>query len=352
MRIGLKEARSNFLGKGGMVMKRQIQRWAGIGFLCFAVMLCLATKASAKDPEFPTRPIEFIITYGAGGTTDLSCRGLCEAASKHLTQPVVPINKIGASGVTGTAIIKNAKPDGYTIGVFTQSAAFIIPFVQETPYDTIKDFTPIIHFGEYIYPLLVRVDKPWKTWKELVEWAKKNPGQIRVGITGSKYTQVQGIALARLEVKENVKFTFIPFKGGPETLTALLGGNIDLYGSTLDTTTKDYISMGKVKVLSFLSKSKFPGFENIPSTGEIYGISVSNLIGVIGPKGLSSYVSKKLETAFTRATKEPSFVDLMKKMDTAIVYMTGEEMGKYIEKTYKEHEILIKQLKAEESKKN
>lgn len=333
-------------------MKRLIKRCIGIGFLGFSVFVGFAMNGLAKDPEFPTRPIEFIITYGAGGTTDLSCRGLCEAASRHLPQPVVPINKIGASGVTGTAVIKNAKPDGHTVGVFTQSAAFIIPFVQETPYDTLKDFTPIMHFGEYIYPLLVRADKPWKTWQELVEWARKNPGQIRVGITGSKYTQVQGIALARLEIKENIKFTFIPFKGGPETLIALLGGNIDLYGSTLDTTTKDYINMGKVRVLSFLSKSKFPGFENIPSTGEIYGITVSNLIGVIAPKGVPSFVAQRLESAFTKGTKEPSFIDLMKKMDTAIVYMTGEEMGKYIEKTYKEHEILIKQLKAEESKKN
>ena len=78
----------------------------------------------------------------------------------------------------------------------------------------------------------------------------------------------------------------------------------------------------------------------------MYGISVSNLIGVIGPKGLPPYVTKRLESAFTHATKEPSFIDLMKKMDTAIAYMTGEEMGKYIEKTYKEHEILIKQTES------
>jgi tripartite-type tricarboxylate transporter receptor subunit TctC len=332
-------------------MKRKIKKCIGIGVICFSAFFCFAIDGIAKDPDYPTRPIEFIITYGAGGTTDLSCRGLCEAASKHLPQPVIPINKIGASGVTGTALIKNAKPDGYTIGVFTQSPAFIIPFVQETPYDTLKDFTPIMHFGEYIYPLLVREDKPWKTWKELVEWARKNPRQIKVGTTGSKYTQVQGIALSRIELKENIKFTYIPFKSGPETLTALLGGTIDLYGSTVDTTTIDYLNMGKVRMLSFLSKSKLPGYEKLPNTDEIYGISVCNLIGVAGPKGLPPYVTKKLEEVLKKAIADPSFINLMKKMDTAIVYMTGEEMGKYIEKTYQEQGEIIKRLKEEEAKK-
>jgi len=332
-------------------MKRQIKKYIGIGVICLSAFVCFTIYGIAKDPDYPTRPIEFIITYGAGGTTDLSCRGLCEAASKHLPQPIIPINKIGASGVTGTAIIKNAKPDGYTIGVFTQSPAFIIPYVQETPYDTLKDFTPIIHYGEYIYPSLVREDKPWKTWKELVEWARKNPGQIKVGTTGAKYTQVQGIALSRIELKENIKFTYIPFKSGPETLTALLGGNIDLYGSTVDTTTMDYINMGKVRMLTFLSKSKLPGYEKLPNTEEIYGISVCNLIGVVGPKGLPPYITKKLEDVFTKATKDPSFISLMKKMHTAIVYMTGEEMGRYIEKTYKEQGEVIKRMKEEEAKK-
>lgn len=322
------------------------------GTIVLFVASLLMVGRYTEAASFPTRPIDFIITYSAGGTTDLSCRGLCEAAAKHLGQPFVPINKTGGSAVTGTAIIKNSKPDGYTVGVFTQSPAFIIPFVQEIPYDTLKDFTPIAHFGEYIYPLLVRVDKPWKTWKELVDWARKHPGEIRVGITGAKYTQVQGIALTRIEMKENVKFTYIPFKGGPETLTALLGGNIDLYGSTLDTTTKDFINMGKVRILSFLSKSKFGGFENIPSTGEIYGISVSNLIGVVGPRGIPPTVTKTLESAFMKGLKDPSFIDLMKRMDTAIVPMTGEEMGRYIKKVYYEQKDIIKKLKEDEGKKN
>jgi tripartite-type tricarboxylate transporter receptor subunit TctC len=332
-------------------MKRLIKRCIVVEILGCSIFVCSAMNGLAKDPAFPSRPIEFIITYGAGGTTDTSCRALCEAASKHLPQPVIPINKPGATGITGTAIIKNAKPNGYTIGVFTQSVAFIIPFVQETPYDPLKDFTPIVHFGEYIYPLLVREDKPWRTWEELIEWGGKNPGQIKAGITGSKYTQSQGIALSRIELKENVKLTYIPFKSSIETLTALLGGNIDLFCSSIDPATMDYISTRKVRILSFLSKSKIPEYEKIPSTEEMYGISIATLMGVVGPKGLPSNVTKTLEDAFTKGIREPSFVNFLKRIHTAIVYMPGEEMGKYIERSYKEHQEVISRLRAEEAKK-
>lgn len=331
------------------IRHRRIKTFMSLGVVC--LLVCFSTNALGKDPKYPTKQIEFIITYGAGGTTDLSCRALCEAASKHLPQPVIPINKPAASGITGTALIRNAKPDGYTIGVFTQSAAFIIPFVQEVPYDPLRDFTPIMHFGEFLYPVMVRADKPWKTWKELVEWARKNPGDIKVGITGSKSTQMLGIALYRIELKENIKFTYVPFKSSLETLTGLLGGHIDLFGASMDASSKDYINMGKLRILSFLSKSKLSGFEKIASTEELYGISVSNLKAVIGPKGLSPSVRKTLEEAFTKAIKEPSLLSAFKKMDTAVVYMPGEELRKYIEKNYKEHQELINRLKAEDIKK-
>jgi tripartite-type tricarboxylate transporter receptor subunit TctC len=198
---------------------------------------------------------------------------------------------------------------------------------------------------------MVRGDSPWKTWKELIEWAKAHPGEIKVGMPGSKYMQVQGIALGQIELRENVKFTYIPFKGASETLTALLGGNIDVYSTTVDASTVDYLKIGKVRLLAFSGKIKLPGYESIPSTDELYGISVCNFIGVVGPKGLPSYVAKTLIDAFQRGIKDPSFVDVMQKMYTPIVGMTGEEVGKYIAKTYKEQKEIIERLKKEEAKK-
>jgi tripartite-type tricarboxylate transporter receptor subunit TctC len=119
----------------------------------------------------------------------------------------------------------------------------------------------------------------------------------------------------------------------------------------VDPTNKEYIDMGKVRVISFLSKKKLPGYERIPSTFEMYGVANCNLMGVVGPKGLPSYVAKTLENAFAKGVKEPSFVSLMGKIYYDIIYMTGEEMGQYIMKTYNEYKEIIKQLKEDEAKK-
>lgn len=235
--------------------------------------------------------------------------------------------------------------------MFTQSAAFIAPFTQEVQYDPLSDFTPIMHYGHYLYPLLIRSDKPWKTWKDLIEWARKNPGGLKAGLTGTKYNQVQGITLSQIELKEKVKFTYIPFNSTPDMLRNLIGGNIDLFCSSVDPTNKEYIDMGKVRVISFLSKKKLPGHESIPSTFEMYGVANCNLIGVVGPKGLPSYVTKTLENVFAKGVKEPSFVSLMGKIYYDIIYMTGEEMGQYIAKTYTKYKEIIRQLKGDEAKK-
>lgn len=332
-------------------MERRVKCSLTFVVLCLFNFIIFPTNGISKDPDYPTKAIEFIITFGAGGLTDLSCRALCETVSKYLPKSVVPVNKPGASGVVGTTLIKEAKPDGYTIGSVTRSAVFIAPFLQEVSYDPLKDFTPIIHYGGYVDPVMIRGDKPWRTWKEIVEWARNHPGEIKIAVAGSKHTQVQAIGLSRIELKENIKFTYIPFKSSLECLTAIVGGNVDVFASTMDVATWDYINTGKLRIVSYLTGSKLPGYEAIPSTEEIYGIGICNLVGVIGPKGLPSYVTKKIEEVFTKAVKEPSFARIMEKMYSPVVYMSGEEMGKYIEKTYKEQKEIIKQLKEEEAKK-
>lgn len=301
--------------------------------------------------EYPTKQIEFIINFGPGGTSDLSARALAEATSKYLGQPVVPVNKPGGAGTIGVTYVKNAKPDGYTIGLITTSPAFILPHVQEVPYDMLRDFTPIVNYGEYLFNFMVRSDSPWKTFKEMIDFARQHPGEVKVGIAGSRVTNVNGIALSRVAAKENLKFTFIPYKSGAEILTALLGGHIDLYGSSVDPAAKDYISMGKVRILAFISDRKLPGFENVPTLQELYGVSIPNILGVIGPKGMSPHVKIKLEDALTKAIREPAFEDLMRKMDCVVTYMNSKELGEYIEKVYKEQKEVIEALKAEEAKK-
>jgi tripartite-type tricarboxylate transporter receptor subunit TctC len=245
-----------------------------------------------------------------------------------------------------------AKPDGYTLGSTSAGTAFTIPFIDSPPYKDLSGFTFIANFSSYIYPLMVRADAPWKTWKELMEWAKKNPKGVKVGITGAKEVTVQGYTLMNIEKRENVEFTYMPLKSSAETLSAILGGHITLYGSTSDTSTMPYLKEGKVRILAYMGPKteKIPGYEDIPSTEELYGVSIPKALGVIGPRGLPDHVLRKLDDAFAKATKDPDFINVADRMCMPVVYRSRVKMTQHMEELYKQGGEFIKMLKAEEAK--
>jgi tripartite-type tricarboxylate transporter receptor subunit TctC len=199
---------------------------------------------------------------------------------------------------------------------------------------------------------MVRGDAPWKTWKELIEWAKKNPRGVKVGITGSRENTVQGYTLMNIERKENVEFTYLPLKGSAGTLSALLGGHITLYGSTSDTSTLSYLKEGKVRILAYMGPKteKIPGYEDPPSTEELYGVSIPKALGVIGPRGLPDYVLKKLDDVFAKAVKEPEFIKVAERMCMPVVYRDRAQMNKHMEELYRQGKEFIDMLKAEKEK--
>src|SRR5512135_1565311 len=176
----------------------------------------------AFAPEkYPTKPITLLIGYPAGGSVDICARPFTSAAGKILGQPFIILNKPGGGSSVAMAILKNEKPDGYTIGLLI-SGAVMGQHLRAVPYDTAKDFTPIMQYGVYLYGLVVRSDSPWKTFKEFIDYAKNNPGKIRYSTGGSGTPQ--HLVMERLALKEKIKWTHIPFQGNGPAVTALLGG--------------------------------------------------------------------------------------------------------------------------------
>ena len=133
--------------------------------------------------KYPTKPITLIVGYPAGGSVDTCARPFTNAASKVLGQPIVIVNKPGGGSSVAMASLKNEKPDGYTIGLLI-SGAVISQHMRKVPYDTAKDFTPIMQYGVYLYGLVVQSDSPWKTFKEFIDYSKNNPGKIRYSTAG------------------------------------------------------------------------------------------------------------------------------------------------------------------------
>jgi len=209
-------------GQGEASMERgrfrleEESHWAGV--LSAAVLFCFFSCGTQvpgpvfAQEKYPSKPVNLLVGYPAGGTTDLSARALALAASKVLGQPVVILNKPGGASSVAVASLKNEKPDGYTIGILP-SGAVLGQHMRKVPYDSAKDFTPIMQYAVYLYALVVRADSPWKSCKEFIEFAKASPGKIRYGTGGSGTPQ--HLVMERLALKEKIKWTHIPFPGVP-----------------------------------------------------------------------------------------------------------------------------------------
>jgi tripartite-type tricarboxylate transporter receptor subunit TctC len=206
-----------------------------------------------------------------------------------------------------------------------------------------------MNLGKYVYPLIVRGDAPWKTWKEFIDWARQNPRGAKVGLPGARTLIAQGFVLSQAEEREKVKFTYVGFKSSAEILTATLGGHINVYGSTLDATVMSYLKEGKLRILAF-TDVKAPGFESSPALRDIYSLETTpNLKAVWGPKGLPEPIINKLGEVFAKAVKDPDFVNVMNQFYMPVVYMDRDEVNKYVEKTTKDLGENLKRIQAEEA---
>ena len=294
---------------------------------------------SAQE-KYPTKPINFIIGYPAGGTTDVCARPLVAAASKILGQPVIVVNKPGGASAVAVATLKNEKPDGYTIGILP-SGAVLSQHMRKVPYDSAKDFTPIVQYAVYLYGLVVKPDSPWKTFKEFIDYAKANPGKIRYSTAGPGTPQ--HLVMERLARKEKIKWTHIPFEGGPPAIANLLGGHVEASSQT--TEWKKNVEAGTLRLLAVYGEKRMIDFPNVPTLLELgYNIIAPSLICVVGPKGLSPQIVEILHGAFKKAMEDPDFIKMGRQLDQPVIYRGPQELGKHLVEMNEEVGSLIESL--------
>jgi len=330
-------------------MRRTI-RLAAIGMIGLAALGVRAAEAQTKDPDYPTKPITFYVAFSPGGNVDLATRALIRAASKSLGQPFVPVNKVGAGGTVAGMAVMNAAPDGYTLGSYSGSAVLVIPHTPESPYKNLNGFTLLVNYGKFIFPLIVRSDSPWKSWHDLIQWAKQNPRGVSVATTGARSMSPMGIALWASEQKEKVEFTHISLKGSAEVLSYTLGGHVNLFAGSFDHAVLQSLKDGRLRILGYLSEERAPGFESYPTFKELYGEVPPNLAGVWGPSGMPEHVLKRLDDAFARAVKDPDFIKVMDSMSMPVVYMHRNELGRFVRQQYPKVGEVMRTLSAEEAK--
>jgi tripartite-type tricarboxylate transporter receptor subunit TctC len=309
-------------------MKRS---WRLAGYLCLsALILLLASQEGVAQEKFPSRPINFIIPIPAGGPTDLAFRLLAREAEKTLGQPVVPVNKPGAGQSIGMAAIAVAKPDGYTIGQSGNSGLLLVPHMEKVPYNTVTDFKQIIQCGGFNFGIIVRYDSPFKTFKDVVAYARQNPNKLTYGST---VNSIQYLIMEQIRKKEKIQWTHIPFKGTPEVETALLGGHI-LVG--VGDFSYAQVEAGQTRVLALLREEQSEEYPQVPILKDLgyRDVPAPYYLGVCGPKGMPDAVVKRLEDAYAKAMKEPAYTNGMKELHLPVLYRNSKDLGEYVNHNY------------------
>lgn len=302
-----------------------------------AGLLC---PLAAFAQGFPARPVTLLITFPAGGPTDIAGRALAEATSKYLGQPVVVENRPGATGTLGAAALANARPDGYTVSM-TPITVLRLPHMENVAYDPMKDIAYVMGVSGYVFAVIVRADAPWKTMAELVAHAKANPGAVSYGshgIGGSVH-----LAMEELSTAQGVKFNHIPYKGSADMLTAMLGGHLAV---AVDSTgAVPHVAAGKARVLAVFTERRVPVWPDAPTLTELgYGIVSTSPYGIGVPAATPPAVIKVLHDAFKKGLEDPIHTRTLEKYNQPVWYLSSEDYTRFAREQYEKERLLIERI--------
>jgi tripartite-type tricarboxylate transporter receptor subunit TctC len=336
--VGQSPTGKNDLLQGGNPMLRL--KPSAILAAC-AALLAFAAAGPVLAQGFPTKPVTLVVPWPAGGVTDLAMRALAEATQKHLGQPIVIENKPGASGTLGPAqVAATAKADGYTITQIPITV-FRLPFMVKTTFDPTKDFTYIAGLTAYTFGVVVNSKSPWKTFKELIDYAKANPGKVKYGTPGTG-TSLH-IGMEQIAKHAGVKWAHVPFKGGAELNAALLGGHID--ASADGTGWAALVNSRDFRLLVTWSPNRTRNWPEVPTLQE-QGINLilNSPYGVAGPKGIDPNVVKVLADAFAKGVKEPSYAEALRKFDQELAYLDTAAYEKHVKEQIEEARTQVEEF--------
>jgi len=303
-----------------------------ITVLCLMIALTGCNKAPNKEGaalDYPKKPVKIIVPWDAGGVSDTRVRIAAAYAEKVLGQPFAIENIGGASGTVGTRKGLDAAADGYTIiSIDDATFASIVTGVADFNVD---DFTYICALFDVPSVIAVRSDAPWKTFNELIEDAKRRPGEINWAISvGNK----SHFLPKRIEKLTGAQFNLASHQGDSKRQAALLGGHVDVTMSYVPA-GKDYMEAGEFRLLAVTSAERHPAVPDVPTLKE-QGIDIvdSMIGGYAAPKGLSEDIVKVLEKAFEEASKDPELKEKLDALTLDIKFMDSQSYKKYVDEEF------------------
>lgn len=288
-------------------------------------LAALVPGAAAQEP-YPSRPVTIVVPFPPGGIADLTARPLAPALERILKQPVVVVNKAGAAGAVGTQSVAVARPDGYTLLVALVSISStpeVDALFGRTPVYTRDQFVGIARLNADPPMLVVGADTPWKSVRDVVEDARRRPGQITYSSSG--FYGASHVPMEMFLQAAGIQMRHLPTTGGAPAMTAVLGGHAAMWASP-PAIAAPHLQAGKIRALATWGATRLAAFPDVPTMKELgYDVEYYLWAGLFAPRGVPASVVQTLRDATRKAVQDPEFRSAMEKVRTPIAYQDADE---------------------------
>lgn len=306
-----------------------------------AAVLAALALAHGASAQYPSKPIRYIVAFPPGGIADISARVIAPKLAAALGQPVVIEQRVGAGGNIGAEAVARAEPDGHTLLSATPPVAIAQSMYRNLSFSPRRDLAPVALIGDVPNILVVGANSPAKTLRELIEFARHNPGKLNYSSLGAG-TSVH-LAAELLKYQAKVFIVHIPYRGAPQAMLALLGGEVDAMMDALPPSIAQ-VRAGRTRALAVTSARRTPQLPDVPTVAEsgFPGFEVTGWVGISTTAGTPPETIARLEAEIGKAIANPEVASLLERQGMALRFLGAKEFGAFLDAEIAKFAVAVK----------
>ena len=304
-------------------------------------LLASPAWALAQPAAWPSRPVTLIVPWPAGGQTDITMRILAELAARSLGQPVVVENRPGAAGTLVAPALRAAAPDGYTIGQLPLTV-YRAPLQRKVPWDPLRDIAPVIQISGVTFGVVVPADTGFRSFAELLAWARANPGLLTVGSTGVGTTA--HLAMEDVLAREGISYIHVPYKGTADQMVAVAGHTLMV--GVNSTGFAPYVDTGRLRLLAVFNAQRSARWPQVPTLRELGHPDAvyTSPYGIGAPAGVDPAIVRKLHDAFRAALFDPRHLQELARYEQEPDYLGTADYARFVQEVTARERLLLARL--------